>query len=170
MGILDARVSRFRPGWHRTRVLEPLPFDLDRIHVRPGALPTVYGSHPLLDPCYGSAALSIHHDGVRYSRLDKVGILAGWDVGLQHLRVCTRPNHPDVLNCGRCEKCTRTMLEPLALEKLDRCPAFGANDVERSAIRRIDVNSQSHAFTLEDVIEPLRTVGRSERASAVDRA
>jgi hypothetical protein len=132
-------------------------------------LPALYGSHPLLDPCYGSSSLRIHHDGVRYTRSDKVRIVAGWDVGLQNLRVCVRRNHPGLLNCGRCEKCTRTMLELLVLEKLDRCPAFEANDVELSAIGRMIITSPSHALTLQDVIEPLRTLGRSDLAGAVDR-
>lgn len=132
-------------------------------------LPALYGSHPLLDPCYGSSALRIIHDGVRYSRLDKVRIVAGWDVGLRNLRVCTRRNHPGLLNCGRCEKCTRTMLELMVLDKLDRCPAFEANDVEVRAIKRSTVMSSFHALTFEDLVEPLRTIGRPDLAAAVDR-
>jgi hypothetical protein len=131
-------------------------------------LPTLYGSHPLLDPCYGSSALRIHHDGIRYSRLNKVGIVAGWDVGLQNLRVCTRRNHPGLLNCGRCEKCTRTMLELMVFGKLDRCGAFESNDVELSAIKRSIVVSSFHALTFEDLVEPLRTLGRPNLADAVE--
>lgn len=132
-------------------------------------LPTLYGSHPLLDPCYGSSGLRILHDGIRYTRLDKVRIVAGWDVGLRNLRVCTRRKHAGLLNCGRCEKCTRTMLELMVLGKLDRCPSFDANDVELSAIKRSTVMSSFHALTFEDLVEPLRTLGRSDLADAVDR-
>ncbi|MGH2595266.1 MAG: hypothetical protein ACRDH7_04805 [Actinomycetota bacterium] len=155
-GVAHAFSNRFRS------VTIASTFNLKR-------LPTLYGSHPLLDPCYGSSALRVLHDGIRYTRLDKVRIVAGWDVGLQNLRVCTRRNHPGLLNCGRCEKCTRTMLELMVLGKLEQCPAFEANDVELSAISRITVMSPAHAFTLEDVIEPLRTVGRADLADAVDR-
>ena len=46
------------------------------------------GSHPLLDSNYSSSDVSILHDGTYLSRLEKVGIIAQWDVALQHLRSC----------------------------------------------------------------------------------
>ena len=76
----------------------------------PNVKPTGGASHPILDPNYGSAELQLRHDGVRYTRLEKVKIVAEWDTALQNLRVCTM-NPPDQINCGQCEKCIRTMLE-----------------------------------------------------------
>lgn len=132
-------------------------------------LPFLWGSHPLLDLCYGSAGLRIHHDGIRLSRLDKLRIVADWDVALQNLRVCTRVRHPGVLNCGRCEKCVRTMTALLAIDRLGRCGAFAADDVEPSDIARITIATAYRAMAYQDVIRPLETVGRPDLARAIER-
>jgi hypothetical protein len=36
------------------------------------------GSHPLLDPNYSSASLGVLHDGLAYSRMDKMLLLKDW--------------------------------------------------------------------------------------------
>ena len=59
------------------------------------------GSHPLLDPEYGSSDLQIRHRDVGLSRMEKLKIVAGWEVAFQNFRVCLA-NVPDKLNCGRC--------------------------------------------------------------------
>jgi hypothetical protein len=42
--------------------------------------------HPLLDSDYGSTGLQIRHDGMQHSQLDKVRLLADWDVAPHALR------------------------------------------------------------------------------------
>lgn len=90
-----------------------------------------YGSHPLLDPNYSSGTLKIRHDGFVLSRLDKVRLVAGWEPALMNLRVCNRQQEyrSDMLNCGRCEKCLRTMLELKLLGALERTKAFPEVDL-----------------------------------------
>ena len=59
------------------------------------------GSHPLLDPNYGSYWLNVEHDGVRFERIEKIRILSTWKEGLQSLRSCFHPfREPQALNCG----------------------------------------------------------------------
>jgi hypothetical protein len=127
-----------------------------------------WGSHPLLDPCYGSAALRIYHDGIRYTRLDKLRLVAGWDAALQNLRVCTRKGSPGLLNCGRCEKCTRTMLGLLAIGHLGRCRAFEEDDVPKSALRRISITSGYHLLSYRELIQPLAEIGRRDLARGIE--
>jgi len=71
-----------------------------------------YGSHPMLDPQYSSAAMRIVHADPVFTRLQKTRLVADWDAALQNLRVCTgwkEDPQTSVLNCGKCEKCLRTM-------------------------------------------------------------
>lgn len=70
-----------------------------------------WGSHPLLDDNYSSVDMTIKHDGLRYSRIKKVRLIADWNDALQTLRSCYNPFRSyDALNCGKCEKCLHTML------------------------------------------------------------
>ena len=46
------------------------------------------GSHPMLDPEYSSFDMRIRHRDLSLSRLDKLRIVAGWDVALNNIRVC----------------------------------------------------------------------------------
>ena len=71
-----------------------------------------WGSPPLLDPLWSTESLEIVHDGGE-TRLEKLRGLAGHPEGLALLRVCWE--NADENNCGRCEKCLRTMLELRAL-------------------------------------------------------
>jgi len=90
-------------------------------------------THPLIDPNYSSTALRIRHEGILFSRLEKVGLLADWDVALQNLRVCTM-NPPGLLNCGKCEKCIRSMTELLAVGKLASAGVFPQDDVSEEML------------------------------------
>ena len=128
-----------------------------------------HASHPLIDSNYSSSDLRIRHDGVTLSRLDKVRLLAGWDLALQHLRVCNNTNaiRPDRLNCGRCEKCVRTMLEFLAVGALDRVSAFQANDVSPelvlSAVRLDPIDAPFY----QELLGPLSERGRNDLVAAI---
>ena len=65
--------------------------------------------NPVTDPLLSSATLRIVHDGAAYHRIDKHAVLNAWPLFEKTLRVCWYPL-PDGGNCGRCEKCLRTML------------------------------------------------------------
>jgi len=86
------------------------------------------GSHPLLDHEYSSFDLHIRHRDASLTRLDKLKIVSAWESGLQNMRVCLA-NVEDRLNCGKCEKCVRTMTGLLALERLHKTSAFVEDDV-----------------------------------------
>ena len=81
------------------------------------------GSDPLLDPLWSTETLEFVHDGSEASRLAKVALVAQSDIALQSLRVCYR-NFGGAYNCGRCEKCLRTMMNLHAVGALDRCTTF----------------------------------------------
>lgn len=128
-----------------------------------------WGSHPLLDPNYGSAELEIRYDGLRYSRFDKAKLIADWDAALENIRVCTE-NPTGLLNCGRCEKCVRTMLELRALGRLDRATAFPVQDVSAELLEEVlEIGYLRHnVMTYRELIDPLAAQGRSDLVAVIE--
>lgn len=84
-------------------------------------------THPLIDTRLRTDSLEIHHEGIVMTRLQKVQSLAKWDTVLKGLRVCNRyQTYTDqAVNCGRCEKCLRTMLEFVACDARIPYDLFG---------------------------------------------
>lgn len=149
-----------------------------------------FGTHPLLDSNFSTAGVSIHHDGVRYSRQEKMRLVAQWDEGLRTLRCCTQSLPPTgVLNCGQCEKCIRTMIELLLLDKLNQCPTFQYNDVTADMIGTLRVTvgegpfdprkqfpfvphvflNWGNAHHWREMVEALKEIGRRDLAKAIER-
>jgi hypothetical protein len=126
-----------------------------------------WGSHPLLDPNYSSADLQIHHDNLRMSRLEKVRLVADWDVALRNLRVCTY-NPPGMPNCGRCEKCIRTMLELLAVGKLAHASTFSQKDVTEEMLQGVSLANGYEDACYRELIEPLKAQGRQDLATLIE--
>jgi hypothetical protein len=100
-----------------------------RVYV-PGALSYdsyfPHGSHPLLDPLWTTADMELVYDGFEANRYEKTTFVASSSVALRFLRVCNRsPSAPGSgPNCGRCEKCLRTMVALRILGVLDDCKTF----------------------------------------------
>jgi hypothetical protein len=76
------------------------------------------GSRAGTDPLLGSAALAIEHVAPTVTRLEKIRAISDDPLVQRHLRVCWH-NVAGKANCGRCEKCVRTML------LLDACGTLG---------------------------------------------
>lgn len=127
-----------------------------------------WGSHPLLDSNYGSADLQIRHAGLRFSRLEKVRLIADWNVALQNLRVCTM-NPPGLLNCGKCEKCIRTMIELLALGKLKDTQAFPVNDLSVDLLESVEIESTYQDAWYRDLISPLMARERLDLVAVIEK-
>lgn len=66
-------------------------------------------------PLFSTHSLRIYSEGEAIGRLEKTLTVSGFAPSYKYLHVCTE----SVGNCGRCEKCTRTMLALDALGKLD---------------------------------------------------
>ncbi len=147
------------------------------------------GSHPLLDPNFGSSRLRIHHDGNYLGRLNKIGLLSRWPEALCVLRSCYNAFRGRTeLNCGRCEKCLRTMTGLLIHGCLGDCPTYPYEDLspeildqligDASRIRRNpDVSychdaylliSHTNEFFWREMVEPLRRIGRDDLARVIE--
>lgn len=110
-------------------VAHVLSDQFDRVYIPAShTYKTIYplGSHPLLDPLWSASHLSIIYDGCEANRIDKCELIGQHERALQSLRVCWK-NTDEAYNCGRCEKCIRTMLILKALGDLERCSSFKRN-------------------------------------------
>ena len=89
------------------------------------------GSHLQLDPLWSPESLELVHEGLEATRLEKIHQVAQHDIALQTLRVCYL-NLWGAYNCGRCEKCLRTMVALQIVGALERCTTFrGPIDTRR---------------------------------------
>lgn len=95
------------------------------------------GSHPLLDHLWSTERCRIEHHGAHLTRAAKIRQIASSQEALEVLRVCWR--EVDRYNCGRCEKCLRTMVALEAIGALERCPTFpGSLDLDAVSNLAID--------------------------------
>lgn len=80
-----------------------------------------FSSHALLDGAWISRHMATVSDGWDIHRNDKLARIMDWPLAMRELRVCQHGK--GVTNCGRCEKCVRTMAL-LALYGVRHGPAF----------------------------------------------
>ena len=130
-----------------------------------------HGSHPLVDPNYSSSFLRIRYEGIALSRFAKTKLITDWDLALRHLRVCNETKHyqAGMLNCGRCEKCVRTMLALLALGVLENTPAFPRHDVTEELINATGRLAPNTFPLYGELLGPLAERGRDDLLRAVKR-
>lgn len=113
-----------------------------------------WGSHPLLDPLWSTESLDFVHDGCEALRTEKVRKLTEFPLALQHLRVCW-PDWIEDYNCGRCEKCLRTMIALHAAGALNRSATF-PHQLDIGAIRDLElITGESSVRFMEDLLAAL---------------
>lgn len=126
------------------------------------------GTHLGLDPLWNSYTLEFVHDGSEVNRTDKIARLATCDRAMKNLRVCfSNPNGS--YNCGRCEKCIRTMISLHSIGALDRCTTFDAPlDIQNLLkLKLVTRGSRTHAMGNLEALERLN--GSDELRDALHR-
>ena len=155
--VLAAAAHACSSGLHMVYIAS----SADIPHVMP------WGSHPLLDENYSSFNLRVRHDGILFSRLEKTRIVSGWDVALQSIKVCTE-NWPGE-NCGKCEKCLRTMLALMVMGALERSQAFPGDDVTADQISAsVRIKNVLRLAHYHDLSSPLGEIGRMDLVKAIE--
>ena len=127
------------------------------------------GTHPMLDPHFSSLALDVRTMHSTLPRWEKVRRVAEWPEALAALRVCFMIDIPGdgTLNCGRCEKCVRTMLELLLCGALGRASTFPRDDVTPDMIMAIPFAKLAKLFFLQ-FKDGLASIGRHDLVRAID--
>ena len=88
-------------------------------------------------PNISTENLSFYSSGAETCRIDKVDYISDFEITQKYLFACGMPT---VSNCGKCEKCTRTMAELYALGKLDKFSrVYPVKDFKRTYANRIAV-------------------------------
>jgi hypothetical protein len=117
-----------------------------------------WGSHPILDPLWSSDSTAIVHDGCDAGRLEKIRFIAKFPIVLETLRVCfTNPQNQ--YNCGRCEKCVRTMIGLHIAGALQNCKTL-PHHLDVDAIRSLPVQARYYYLGfVEELITSLSDSG-----------
>lgn len=119
-----------------------------------------WASHPQTDPLFSDERLQVIHDGCEAGRVDKIRALAGDPLALAHLRVCWE-RVEGAYNCGRCEKCLRTMTSLQALGVLQQCRTF-APQIDLGLIRQLVIYDPSLATFVRDNLVLLDGSGQGD--------
>jgi hypothetical protein len=90
-------------------------------------------THPELDPLFSTERTEILHYG-NASRMQKVARVARSPDALRTLRVCRFNRAERDINCGRCEKCIRTMIHLHLVGALDRARDVFEHPLEPRAV------------------------------------
>jgi hypothetical protein len=107
--LLQSRMARFYYA---------ATFSLGALELRP--YPDMSISDPVLLPLLSSEAIDLVSVGAEATRVEKTARIAEHPIAQHHLDVCVR-SPADVVNCGSCPKCLRTLF---TLELLGRLEPF----------------------------------------------
>lgn len=144
-----------------SRIYIPATFTYSELHP--------WGSHPLLDPKWSSSRLEIIHHGCEADRIEKCRFIVQNELALRFLRVCWE-NPNSAYNCGRCEKCRRTMINLAAVGALNRCESFDS-ELSAADVARLRIRSEGEAVFLRQNLQHLRATGEQpELAEALNKA
>lgn len=118
-------------------------------------------SHPMTDPLLSSDLVTIEHHGCDATRHEKVAFIARHPQAQQNLRVCWENPDGD-FNCGRCEKCVRTMLGLEALGALDSFTCFPSG-LDPEVVRQVDLPGRGPRHWAVVNLRELRRANRDPR-------
>lgn len=122
-----------------------------------------WGSTPVQDWMASSGQMEIRSDGAGFTRTEKVAALADEDDMIAALRVCWQGDDLSK-NCGRCEKCVRTMLNFVASGRpVPECFAVAPTPDEVSSTQ---VRSRALFAEYASILELAATNGVSDPALA----
>lgn len=123
---------------------------------------TPWGSHPVTDPLLGNGKTSVIHHGNVF-RTEKTAKIIEFGYGVDDLRVC---NVHSEYNCGKCEKCLRTMICLKMLSKsVASLPALPNSDV----IASLRLDREGQYFMWQDIYRLASRTNNSDVQSAVGK-
>ncbi|MCC2658305.1 MAG: hypothetical protein K0Q76_3413 [Panacagrimonas sp.] len=122
------------------------------------ALVIPWGSNPITNHLLSSGRFQVKYDSGGYTRTQKVRVLSEWPTAMENLRVCWEGPKTGK-NCGRCEKCIRTILNfrAIGVEK----PACFEADVTNEMIRSVRLTNKIQRSFMLDIISEARKSGVS---------
>jgi len=102
-----------------------------------------WGSNLALDGHWSTESTTFIHDGTEATRLEKVvSQIARSPLALEHLRVCFA-NEKGAYNCGRCDKCLRTMINLFVAGVLEKSGTF-PHDIDPDLVAAVPTIPGEH--------------------------
>lgn len=120
------------------------------------ALIIPWGSNPITNPLLSSGRFHIKYDSGGFTRTQKVKALATWSPALENLRVCWQGPKTGK-NCGRCEKCIRTILNFKAVGAAK--PACFEADATPEMIRSVNLANKIQRSFMQDILDEAKSNG-----------
>ena len=124
-----------------------------------------FGANWMVDQLWSTEGLDIVDDGGRFSRMERLGKIAGHPVVQRTLRVCWE-NLGGAYNCGRCRKCLMTMCGLEALGVRRQVTSFPP-ELDLDAVAAIELRVSVLLILWEDVLDAARESGRPDLERAV---
>lgn len=130
-----------------------------------------WGSRPDLDPRWSvPGRLHIEHGDASGRRVDRLLAIADHPLVHRHLRVCWQ-NEGGTPNCGRCEKCVRTMVMLAGADQLQHCETFPDRATLPAVLGDLAPIGAGQAVMWHDLVElPLRSDERRALEALLDRS
>ena len=127
-----------------------------------------WGSHSVTDPLYSSWQTRIVYDAVAWLRTEKIEHIANHEAVRRALHVCYEGESDR--NCGRCNKCLRTMLTLELCGALDGSRTFPRSTLAPADIARIDCSHFADFREFQDIRQLARRTGRTDIVAALDQS
>lgn len=127
-----------------------------------------WGSHPLLDPMWGTESLKIVHDGNEAGRIEKLALIAQSDIALRTLRVCL-DRTDGAYNCGHCEKCVRTMIN-LRLSGVAAHSTTFSRELDLDAVANLALSDEHALIFAKENLRSAEAKDDKELAKALQQA
>jgi hypothetical protein len=126
-----------------------------------------WGTHPLVDSLHSTTRTEIRNDGALHRRMGKINVVGRSEFAMRELRVCWAG--ADDSNCGRCEKCIRTLTQYELLGLRDRCVTFPPNAWSLEALAGLRLRQDLDRAQVVRLRDHARRLGREDVAAAAVR-
>ena len=123
------------------------------------------GTSLLIDHLWSSEELLVEDFGGRLDRERRIELIADHPVVRRTLRTCWE-NPDGAYNCGRCRKCTMTMISLEAIGKRQGMETFPP-ELDVSRLDELEINQRISLVLCEDLLDNVRDRGRTDLEPAV---
>lgn len=126
-----------------------------------------WGSHVVTDPLLSTSATRVRHYGAcaNSDRMGKTEFLSRSDVALEHLHVCWQAFSDH--NCGRCEKCFRTLLALDLVGARDRATSFPAGTFRLDRLPTVWSKKELVVRVYRNLLDQAERLGRADVVAVI---
>lgn len=125
-----------------------------------------WGSTGITDPLLSTSVTRTRPYGAGHDRYEKLAFLAAYPVALETLHVC-RGDRSEA-NCGRCEKCFRTLLALEVLGVRDRATTFPREPLDLGRLAAVWKDKPLFVRMYEQIRGHAARAGRTDIVEAID--